>query len=69
MIPVQGLVIPFIGAKTEALKEDGMCEDCLAKKQLSPGLQTSLTFYPLYPIPAPSIQQSLHLWEAEKYII
>lgn len=61
MIPVQGLVTPSTDAKTEALKEDVMGEDCLAKKQLSPGLQTSITFYSLYPIPVTSIQQSLHL--------
>lgn len=64
---MQGLVIPFIDAKTEAPKDDAMCEGCLAK-QLNPGLQSTVTFYPLYTIPVTFIQQSLHLWEAEKYI-
>lgn len=54
--------------KTEALKEDVTCEDCLARKQLSPRLFSEIMFYPLYLIPTTSKQISLSPEETEKHI-
>lgn len=43
----QGFLILIYRCKTEALKEDAACEDCLAREKLSPSLWALIqTFFP-----------------------